>query len=523
MTDERNHIRVRGRALEAVIYVGGKRKRLATGYFVGQEQEAEAVLRATEKLLDAPTSTVLPAAPAPATAASTVRELARAWVENRKSRGRKDWVDIESRLRLYLLPALGEVPACEVTEAMMMDWVQGLESAAGQDVEKLNPRYVRKIARSVRMLFKDGLKRGLLSRNPCAWDASDLPDASTSSRKVGEGFLTEQVERLIYDERIGEDRRMLYALEFLTGMRTGEAAARTWQDWEPSFLGNLGRIVAATSYDSKTRTMNETTKTGEEKWLPVHPTLADLLTAWKERGFERFFGRKPQPTDPIVPSRWAFRKRAGGRPYPVYRHHSASWRCFRDDLEKLEIPHQRHYESRSSFINLCEAGGATDDDVGTLTHAGAKRSKDLYRRVKVLWPKLCRAVLFIQVRRPDGTRTDPNRRIGGAPAAESPQEQPQIGPIGHVVDGGPGRLQSDAAVSDIRQAPGRVAAGNRPAGTADVPAAPGSVAAFIELAGQLARDAAARGDTSGARALLESALKALDLPTPETKGRKHGA
>lgn len=49
------------------------------------------------------------------------------------------------------------------------------------------------------------------------------------------------------------------------------------------------------------------------------------------------------------------------------------------------------------------------------------------------------------------------------------------------------------------------------------------MAAFVELAGQLARDAAARGDTEAARGFLESALKALDLPGSAAKGRKHGA
>lgn len=32
-------------------------------------------------------------------------------------------------------------------------------------------------------------------------------------------------------QKVPEDRRVLYALELLTGMGTGEAAARRWENW----------------------------------------------------------------------------------------------------------------------------------------------------------------------------------------------------------------------------------------------------------------------------------------------------
>lgn len=509
MTDAKGRIRERGKSLEAVIYVGGKKRRLSTGYFVGQEAEAKAMLAETLQLLRAGASAV------PASGGSAVRELARAWVENRKAKGKKDWANREAQFRLYLFPSLGDVPVQDVTDAMMMKWAEGLAETKGQRVAELHPHYVRKIARAARMLFKDAVKRGIIARSPCTWDASDLPDASTTSRSVGEGFDLDQVELLIYDQRVPEDRRVLYALEFLTGMRTGEAAARRWKDWDLEFRGDLGRLVAADSYDSKSRSLNATTKTGVEKWLPVHPALAEILAAWKAEGFERFLGRQPQPEDPIVPASWAFKKRPDGKPYPTFRHHSASWRAFQDDLELLGIPAQRHYESRATFINLAEAGGATDDDVSTITHAGKRRSKDLYRRSKGLWPKVCRAVRFIKVRRP-GTPTDESSGAVVTPPVENLRDQPEGAENGADVGASRGRLQPDMAVPDIRQAHRQVAAGKPLARTADVtPAATpggGSVADFLALAGQLARDAAARGDTAAARALLESALKALDLP-----------
>ncbi len=347
MAEVKGELRVRGKSLQAEIWVDGKRRRLSTGFFVGDEAEAQIVLEETMRILRVE-------APQPAlSGASTVRELARAWVDNRRSRGKKDWANREGQFRMYLLPTLGDLAVTAVTQQMMMKWAEGLEQTKGQEKERLNPRYIGKIARGVRVLFKDAVKRGLIKQSPCTWEGSDLPEPNTSPRDVGEGFDAEAVERLIYDERIPADRRVLYALEFLTGMRTGEAAARCWKDWDRTFLGDLGRLVVACSWDSKSRTMNESTKTGEVKWIPVHPALESILTAWHEDGFRELFGRDPRPEDPIVPARWAFRPARPGRdPYPVFRHHSASWRSFGEDLQLLGIPHQHHYESRSSFVSL---------------------------------------------------------------------------------------------------------------------------------------------------------------------------
>jgi hypothetical protein len=66
----------------------------------------------------------------------------------------------------------------------------------------------------------------------------------------------------------------------------------------------------------------------------------------------------------------------------------------------LGLAHQRHYETRSTFINLAEAGGALAEDVHRLTHASLGEAKDLYRRIPQRWPRLCRAVRAVQIEAP---------------------------------------------------------------------------------------------------------------------------
>ena len=45
-------------------------------------------------------------------------------------------------------------------------------------------------------------------------------------------FNEDEVETLISDDRIPQDRRALYALIFLGCLRSGEASARKWADWD---------------------------------------------------------------------------------------------------------------------------------------------------------------------------------------------------------------------------------------------------------------------------------------------------
>ena len=85
-------------------------------------------------------------------------------------------------------------------------------------------------------------------------------------------FTEAEVEQLISTPVIAVHRRVAYALEFLTGLRTGQVSALRWGDYEPD-MKPLGRLVSALSYDSK-RKLVKATKTGVTHEVPVHPTLA---------------------------------------------------------------------------------------------------------------------------------------------------------------------------------------------------------------------------------------------------------
>jgi integrase len=384
------YVRARGDQLEAVIKVGRRKMPRALGLRVGQEEEARAIVeQAIAELRASSPAPVTSSAPAAAPGTLTVRSWGEAWIADRKARVKREWVNERVHLASFLYPVVGDVALGTVNDVAMLDWARGLEKMRGESGNPPSPKYIRKITATVRALFKEAVRRHHIERTPCIWEDTDLPELEARAGAMTDGFTLEQVAQLVYDERIPEDRRVLYALEFLTGMRTGEAAARAWVDWEPDYSSDLGRLLARTAYNTRHHVVKET-KTRVEKWIPVHPELARVLEAWKRDGWERFFGRAPRPEDFIVPARTP---RDDGTFGP--RNNGYSWRTFQHDLETLGLGAQRHYESRSTFINLAEGAKAPPEVVARITHPSVRSAKDLYSRARLRWPAMCAAVRAI--------------------------------------------------------------------------------------------------------------------------------
>jgi integrase len=333
----------------------------------------------------------------------TVKGWCETWCARREMQGKLDWKHEAAHLRDHLYPWVGHRPIGEVSKAEMLTWVRGLAKHGRTDGKDgtISGRTCHNVANTVRHAFKHAAKEDVILVSPCVWDATDLPEKDGNKDRLEGGFTLEQVATLIYDRRIPEDRRILYAMEFLTGMRPGEAAVRRWKDWNATEKP-LGLLVAASAWNTRAR-VEKTTKTRVTKWLPVHPALDKLLRAWKRDGFARMFGRPPEPMDFIVPSRGgSSRNWPAGQP----RNNGHSWNRFQHDLDALGFPRQQHYETRATFRSLALAGGGDLHAVDLITHPSPKQAKDLYERRRLLWPSLCKAVACIHIAppRPKGLR-----------------------------------------------------------------------------------------------------------------------
>ena len=55
------------------------------------------------------------------------------------------------------------------------------------------------------------------------------------------------------------------------------------------------------------------------------------------------------------------------------------------------------YATRATFISLAEGGGADRRTIAKITHPSPKEAFDLYERLHLVWPELCRAVEAVKL------------------------------------------------------------------------------------------------------------------------------
>jgi integrase len=261
------------------------------------------------------------------------------WLQARRGRGVRTAADDETRLRMLIVPHLGSKRLDGITRRDVLDVIERLRSDG-----RLAPKTIRNVYGTLRTLFRDALLEELVTIDPCVLPRGALPSpremSPSATRRKPSVFSREEIRLLLTDQQVPADRRMLYALLFLTGMRHGEAVGRRWRDLDESALP-LGALSVATQY------RDEPLKTKTPRVVPVHPVLAELLTAWKCSGFKQFFLREPRPEDFIVPSR-TWKCRMSG----------TSHKGLQDDCKAIGIPGRRVHDTRHTFISLARRDGA---------------------------------------------------------------------------------------------------------------------------------------------------------------------
>jgi len=350
-----------------------------TEFVVGQEAKARKLLETIERRIQAGQA-FGEAEHGPV----TVQRYFERWVADRKRRGIGSAKDDETRLARHAMPTLGSVVLKDVRPLHVRNLIRDLKARCGPGKDQLAPRTVRHVYGTLHRLFEDAVAEELIEVNPCALKRGELPkkadkDPTWRAQAV---YTREEVEQLITDERIPEERRIVYAGIFLTGCRIGEWAARRWKDLEPS-LSPLGRLLMATSYNTKRR-REKGVKSDQPRPVPVHPTLARILAAWKSDGWARTFGRAPTPEDLISAT-------PDGKNLSDKQVRLALYK----DLELLGFRRRRTHDSRRTFISLAQADGARKDILRWVTHGPEGDIVDLYTTLP--WATLCDEVAKLRI------------------------------------------------------------------------------------------------------------------------------
>jgi integrase len=306
----------------------------------------------------------------------TVRSWGKKWLEGRTG---PDRTNDEARLRLHAYPVIGSLPLDEVRPRHLVELVDRLR-AAGRA-----PRTVRNVYSVVKAMFRDARIADVLqAADPCILTHRQLGkvrDARPEWRATAR-FDGAELARLLEEELIPQDRRVWYALLGVGMLRTGEASGLRWgrvQRGEP-----LGRLVVTTSYDLGR------TKTGVERWMPVHPALARLLAEWRLGGWARTFGRPPTDDDLVLPVPPTPTRRGRRRPAGALRTKDWARKRLVVDLAALGLRLRRGHDLRRTGISLAQDGGADSRVLRWGTHAPPGETIDGY--TTLAWTTLCRAV-----------------------------------------------------------------------------------------------------------------------------------
>lgn len=289
--------------------------------------------------------------------------------------------------RDYILPLVGHYLLAEFRPRHAHAFVVELKAMKREDGEPaLAPRTLHTVWHALRGMFRSAVVDELLAANPCVLERGHLPkkkDRDPNWRRTAV-FGREEVELLISHDSIPLQRRVLYALLFLAGLRPGEASALRWSaydtSWEP-----LGLLDIQRAYDTDGR-MEKETKTEQQRLVPVHPTLASVLARWRLAGWAAHLGRTPKPEDLVVPNQ-----------QNTYQSGNGMRNRAMDDLKALGWRKRRFYDTRRTFISRCQADTIPKDIYRWWTHGPppGHDAVDLYASVD--WPAHCREMLKLKI------------------------------------------------------------------------------------------------------------------------------
>jgi integrase len=301
---------------------------------------------------------------------------AKRWNARQKRIGKRNADREYASYRRHVSPLLGSTAVGEIKALDVLELSETL-IARGE----ISPKSVRNCIGIVSSIFRLAVLEGAVEVNPVSQTPRDgLPSSGAGG---GQTYTRSEALALLTDPRIGWDRRVLYALQFFTGMRIGETCGRRWRDWSPD-AKPLGSLRVHTQYDDQPL---KTAKSGDskERMVPVHPELEKVLWCWQGEGFEAVYGRPPGPDDFIVPDP---RNMAA-------RTQSQATKAHKRDAELIGVPNKGSHALRRFMISAARSSGARSDVLEQITHNARGAIIDVYTAWE--WPALCEAVSCLKV------------------------------------------------------------------------------------------------------------------------------
>jgi len=372
----------------------------------------------------------------------TLREWVETWLTRRQEAGH-DWKKDRGRLAKHVLPTMGDLDLTDVTTARIAELVHVMRHRT-----KLANRTARNVYSVLAAVMRDARIAGLIEQTPCVLTEAQLGSVTDKDPewRASALFTRQEAQSLASDARIPADRRVVYALGLLAGLRIGEGAALRWRNYDAT-REPLGCLTISRSYATH-RAEAKGTKTEAVRYVPVHPALALVLAEWRA-GWAAMFGREPEPDDLIVPLPPDVKlvKRTGER-YRGWDYTGRRWREI--DLPLLGWRHRSVYDSRATFITLVLEDGANPDIIEQrVTHAKSRRSAFSGYDRGERWAETCREVAKLKFAAVCGRDPNPRRETSLRRRVSNGQSDP---PELQVIQGGCAVIMTACDVSWIAMA-----------------------------------------------------------------------
>lgn len=270
----------------------------------------------------------------------------RSWIESLRSAKRQRLAPrtldhYEMIVERHIIPALGSLPLTKVTERRIQAWL---------DASDGSPRTIHHHRAVLRLALNRAVRQRLLSHNPAAGKAIELPDAEWHGAKP---LTTDEARALLVSSETSR-WHPLWRLALVTGLRYGELMGLTWDDLEPGAI-----VVRAQLQRIAGRWVRRATKSARTMTrVAIDAETARIFAAHRARmAAERspnwqYFGHV------FTDER--------GEPHD----HKRVLRAFHEACDTAGIPRRRFHDLRGSTATLMgEIGVAEDVRMARLGHS----------------------------------------------------------------------------------------------------------------------------------------------------------
>ena len=280
----------------------------------------------------------------------------------------------EDRLRLHIIPALGNIKLCKLTSFAVQDFVDGLGRKTDER-KALSPKTIKCIHGVLHKVLSKAVGLGYLQRNPA--DGCTLPEIELPEVEPLSNIKTAEFLKAIKNDTYNQ----VYMLALFMGLRQGEILGLAWDciNWENNVITIKRQLIRKRDYkiientdDDDKKYKLTTVKDKDARYICVDDEIMDIFRTRLEEQNEQ-------------------RKRAGDlwyEPFPnlVFENafgkhfaHSTVRKHFKKSVAEIGLPEERFHNLRHNYTSRALEAG---DDVTTvqknLGHATADFTLKVY-------------------------------------------------------------------------------------------------------------------------------------------------